>query len=165
MAVDHHFLEGVGVGRTAGQPGDVGDAETQLRSTGRQGRLSIALGNFPERVGPLGVAGQENQAGFKLRTGHRGHFRLDRAQVGVLRHGRRFLQRRSNGREWRHSCRDGLVGCGGFRRECPLAGNGLGQAFAILGAVPADAEGAGQLPELAHAHGGKIGDWVVACHP
>jgi hypothetical protein len=57
MAIDDHLLEGVGVGGAALEAGDIGDAQGKLGSPGFEGELPIAVGNFPEDVSPLGIAG------------------------------------------------------------------------------------------------------------
>ena len=93
------------MGGATAQAGDIGDAEAELGGAGGQGLVAIRIGDVPEDIGPLGIAGQEDDAGFGGgATGGR--------QLGLDRFG-------------------GPLG--------RALADRLGQSFAILGAVAADA--------------------------
>jgi hypothetical protein len=105
MAIDNHLLEGVGVGGAALEAGDIGDAQGELGSPGFEGELPIGVSDFPGDVSPLGIPGEEDDAGFGLRTG--GGFELSLHRINGNRFGGRFgmswfngpgLNRSDNGR-------------------------------------------------------------------
>ena len=51
------------MGGAAGQAGHIGDAEAELGSAGGEGGGAVGLGDLPEHVGPLGIAGQKYDVG------------------------------------------------------------------------------------------------------
>ena len=81
MTVDHNLLEGVGVGGAGRHPGHIRHPQTELTGACGQGGLPIAVGDFPEHVGPLRIPGQKHQAGFRCWPGSGSHLRFDGLQV------------------------------------------------------------------------------------
>ena len=83
MTVDGDFLEGVGMGIAVLHAGYVSQAQAKSAGAVLLGHLAIGVGNFPEHVGPLGVARQEHHAGVAAAHGRRVEFRLDGLQIST----------------------------------------------------------------------------------
>ena len=63
MAVDGDLLKRVGVSAAVLHACHVGQSQTQPAGTLLLSRFAIGFGNFPEHIGPLGIARQEHHTG------------------------------------------------------------------------------------------------------
>ena len=95
MAVDRDLLHRVGVAGATAQPRHIRHPQAELGGAHLEGLLAVGLGDFPEHIGPLGIAGQEDNAGIRqgwqlcgqlgLGDGHAPLATSDRADQLVLR--------------------------------------------------------------------------------
>ena len=69
MAIDRNFLEGVGMGAAVLHAGHIGKSQAEAAGSFLLGTLAIVVGDLPEHVGPLGIAGKEDHTGFSGRNG------------------------------------------------------------------------------------------------
>jgi hypothetical protein len=63
VAIDAHFLLGVGLGGVAGEARDIGDAQAQGRGSRLLQAAAIGLAELPAGKAPLGALGREVELG------------------------------------------------------------------------------------------------------
>jgi len=75
-------LEGVRVAAAVVHSGDIGHAQAQLAGACLEGLLAVAFADFPEHVGPLGIAWEKHHPGF-IELPARGVLLLKAGEIGL----------------------------------------------------------------------------------